>query len=150
MLAAFVFPSGGKRADASPPSQSSPLIVAKVNLTGQTTVIPSTTLFTPKVNGLFRISVYMTMTAQGNDGGAWDFSLNWADDAGAEALTPMLELNDQSAPPFAYGYEPSQNFEGTFAFRANAGTPVTYTVNNFNFGRGDGTYEVFVTVERLE
>jgi len=123
---------------------SYPRIVAKIHLTGQTSAIPTTTILTPKKNGLFRISAYSSITAPGcNDGGAWDLIFGWADDAGAEQ-TPFLE------PPFLLGcgwVPPYDHITITLAVRDNAGMPLTYSVAN---GDATGsTYELFITIEQL-
>ena len=84
---------------------SYPRIVAKIHLTGQST-IPTTTILTPKKNGLYRISAYGVITARLNVcSGAWNLVLGWTDDAGAEQ-TPILE------EPFILGEEGSSGLVG--------------------------------------
>jgi hypothetical protein len=149
LLAAFVFTSGNRSADASPTTLPSPVIVARVALLGQTATIPTTTLFTPKVSGLFRISAYLAMTTQGTTGGVWTFQVGWTDEAGAEAPTEVpLYVTDNQRPPNAFAWGQNISGEQTVILRAIANTPVTYTV--FGDASAGGAYEVFITAERLE
>src|SRR6266496_6591181 len=52
----------GRSSSAAPAPFTSPLIVAKGKLVNQTAPIPTTTIFTPNQTGLYRISVYVTLT----------------------------------------------------------------------------------------
>lgn len=139
--------SNTKFAGASPPARHSPEIVASVELTGQTTAIPSTTLFTPKTDGLYRISAYMTLTAVGT-GNPWNLVLTWTDDAGVETNLSVISLFSDSVPPHAWGGVPAvPPTNPPFIVRANAGQPVSFSTTNIN--ATNGTYELFLTVERL-
>ena len=138
--------TGSKPVEGSGTTLSSPAIVAKVAVTGQSAVIPATKVFTPKVSGLYRISSYMAMTTPGsNASGGWYLQLNWTDDAGAEA-SDLLILGDTQRPSsaFAFPYGPGN----AFTFRAVAGVPVSYSVIDGG-SNANGTYELFFTVERL-
>jgi hypothetical protein len=147
-LATFAFTSGSKPADASPNSPSSPVIVARVNLTGQSAAIPTTTLFTPAKTGLYRTTTYLAVTQRGDGQAYWEFNLGWPDDAGAETANP-IENVDNAKPPTSYanGYS---NWPGAVvAFKAVAGVPVTYSVSSA-VGTLTGTFELCIVVERLE
>jgi hypothetical protein len=121
-----------------------PRVVAHVSLTGQSHGIPSTTVFTPTVSGLYRISAYMTLTVPQEQVGDWILGLGWNDDAGTESTT-LVEQPVSATPPFAY--ETNQNMN-TFTFWAKTGIPVTYNVTVS--GNPTGTqYELFFTIERL-
>jgi hypothetical protein len=132
-----------------------PRVVAKVSLTGQTAVIPTTTIFTPKASGLYRISVYGAMTKPVSENAAnWDVSLGWTDDAGAEGAG-LMEIEDWYAPPAAFGACVSPFLSTTeqspagcvLVARNVAGQPLTYSVGAYN--SPGGTYELFITVEQL-
>jgi hypothetical protein len=72
---------------------------------------------------------------------AGQLTLNWTDDAGQETWQgPPLAAS--AVPPYAY-FNPIP----TFTFRANAGTPITYSVDPFSTFAG--TYDLFFTVEQL-
>src|SRR5215467_14162580 len=86
----------GRSAGSADGLPATPQIIRRVELTNQTAPIPTTTLFTPSHNGLYRVSSYMTLTSgdsRGRDVGVWDLSLDWTDDAGAEAAPYVLLLN---------------------------------------------------------
>jgi hypothetical protein len=55
-LLAISFAFANKFVNASPSTLVGPVIVAKVNLTNQTSTIPQTVIFTPKQTGLYRLS----------------------------------------------------------------------------------------------
>lgn len=120
----------------------SPLIVTRVALTGQTADIPTTTLFTPKADGLYRVSQYMVVTQTGGTrtDPVWIAAIAFNDDAGAEAV-PVLEIRSNGTGP--------KYAEITTVIRANAGLPVTHTVTGTEYG-ASGTYEYYVTVERIQ
>jgi hypothetical protein len=131
-----------------------PHVIATAKATNQTAPITSTTIFTPPISGLYRISSYMATTTPGTlDNGYWTLVLGWTDDAGVEGMSP-LELRGVVSPPNAFGFTAQagdyNSFLGggsSFVFRAIAGSPVTYSVLNTGT---DGTYEVFLVAERLD
>jgi hypothetical protein len=131
-----------------------PRVVAKVSLTGQTAAIPTTTIFTPKANGLYRISAYGAMTTPVSENAAsWSVSFGWTDDAGAEGPVDLMVIQDWAAPPLAFGFcsfAPSGGFTSPgclLVVRDVAGQPLTYSVGTYN--NPGGTYELFITVEQL-
>jgi hypothetical protein len=146
--------SFGTNNSVNPQTFPGPHVVATTTVINQTTAIPTTTIFTPQHTGLYRISSYMATTTPGTlDSGYWVLWLGWTDEAGAEIMAP-LELRGVVVAPYDYGFTPSigdaNAFPGggsSFVVRAIAGTPVTYAVTN---GGTNGTYEVFLVVERLE
>jgi hypothetical protein len=127
----------------------SPVIVAKGRFVNRATPIPTTTLFTPSADGLFRLSIYMTETVTGaNVFDSWVFVLNWNDDAGAEGSN-VDSLTVNQAPPGAWGNE-GFAFAGTVqTFEAKASQPVTFTVT-YSPPTPSGAYSLYYVVERLE
>ncbi|MBA3913082.1 MAG: hypothetical protein H0X25_04325 [Acidobacteriales bacterium] len=124
-------------------AQNYPRFVAKLALKNQTTDIPVTTLFTPKLDGLYRVSTYLVVSIPGgkDNNSGWSGQVLYTDDAGPE-IGPnefVLSLRQGSNP---YGEHQS-------TIRANAATPVTYSITGQDSGAG-GVYEYYVTVERLE
>jgi hypothetical protein len=124
--------------------------VKKVILANQTAPIPTTTIFTPASDGLFRLSAYITEVVpaekQGNQSN-WQYQFNWTDDAGAESPAGYLMwLGSSQIPPNAYSGSP-----GTVTvFEAIAGQPVSFSVNLVDpVGVGGGTYSLYFVVERL-
>ncbi len=139
---------------AASSTESSPKIVAKGRLPGQTAPIPTTTIFIPKTDGLYRLSVYATLlSAPCTTGGNWNFNLAWTDDAGPQSLYSLLWGYDCN---YGYGqFWQLQSIGGvplggpTTTFEAKTGTPITYSVTYQ--GDPDGTsYSLYYTLERLE
>jgi hypothetical protein len=151
LVATIVFTSGNKPADASTVGLPSPVIVAKISLTNQTQQIPTTTLFTPTTSGLYRVSIYFSMTKPVTQL-EWDTSLYFTDEAGAENMTggasvARLNYSLNAIPPTAWATTTSGDPVAPVTFRAIAGTPVSYSVS----GPASGdTYELFLVAERLE
>jgi len=126
-----------------------PRVVAKVNLKNQTAVIPNTTIFTPDKDGLFRISVYMTLTSPGfDDSTSWNFDLFWTDDLGAESDIDFLVLLDVATPPTDYATAFAGFPVSPFTFWATAGHPISYDVTNSQ--GAIGAYALRFVVEQLE
>ena len=124
----------------SPAAFIGPRVVAKINLTNQTSQIPPTTLFTPPTSGMFRISVYETMTAAGDGNGV---VLNWTDEAGLESAN-VGGIQPGSGPYCLSAAGPPPC--GTTLF-AEAGAPIIYQISSDANG---GTYDLHIVVERLE
>ena len=142
LLATFALTSGSKPADASAAGLPSPLIVARTKLANQTAPIPTTTIFAPTQDGLYRLSVYMTQTvAVPTSGAYWIFNAAWSDDAGDEAIGEIL-LNVNQTPSGAYGFF-------TLLLQVKAGKPITYSTTLSN-GTDGGTYSMYFTLERME
>src|SRR6266446_5454833 len=139
LLPTFISAQGGK--SATPPFPS-PLIVAKSKLPNRTAPIPTTTIFTPSQDGLYRLSVYMTESiAVPTSGAYWVFNAGWSDDAGDEAIGEIL-LNVNQTPSGAYGFF-------TLLLQVKAGKPITYSTTLSN-GTDGGTYSMYFTLERME
>jgi hypothetical protein len=145
LLTTIVFTSGNNAVHASAPTMTSPVIVASGSLQNQTAPIAKTEIFTPTQTGLYRLSVYMTLTATSTNGADWEFILTWSDDAGNE-LAGTIGLNTAQKPPNAWG-------SGAFypeVFEAVAGQPVSYDVFLGNGFRKGGTYSLYYTIEQLQ
>lgn len=124
-------------------AQNNPRFVAKLALKSQTKDIPVTTLFTPKADGLYRVSTYLVVAVPGgNDNSYWLGQVLYTDDAGPE--TGPGELVDSVRQGGFPSYGESQS-----TIRANAGIPVSYRVTGQDTGAA-GVYEFYVTVEGLE
>src|SRR5256885_9019229 len=139
LLATFALTSGSKPADASATGLPSPVIVARVAQTGQTTGIPTTALFTPKISGVYRISTYLAMTLRGTTGNWWNLQIGWTDDAGTEGPVFLLGVQDDQSVPNAFAWGPNVAGDQTVIVRAVANTPVTYSVST-GTSAANGTY----------
>ena len=140
----------GRSSSAAPAPFTSPMIVAKGKLLNQTAPITTTTIFTPTQTGVYRLSVYATLTQTGlNSQSAWSYNLGWTDDAGTQSEGALLYCYGSNAPgQFSY-----ENFfpQGgvVLPFEAKAGMPVTYAVSQI--GPPDNSaYSLYYTLERLE
>jgi hypothetical protein len=133
-------------------------IVAQVSVTGQTAAIPTTTLFTPASNGLYRISSYGVVTVPNGTFGQWDVQLNWTDDSGSELCSNYqpCQLMEMWSDPVETHFGGAMGNQGSFVpntttvVQVKAGVPVTYSVVADSNGNPTGsTYELYITVEQL-
>jgi hypothetical protein len=153
LLSTFAVAQGHK---AATPPFPSPLIVAKAKLANQTAPIPTTTIFTPIQDGLYRLSVYATLVDPGQSNGAWwAFNLAWTDDAGSQTIGSFLVGYDIGATSIGQfvqlwnaGFNVSMGGPVT-TFEAKAGQPITYSVTQPN-GTDNSKYSLYYTLERLE
>lgn len=84
LLSTSAFAQNAKPAP-QPIPLTSPQIVAKGKLPNQTAPIPTTTIFTPTQTGLYRLSIYATLTkTDPNSQSVWQINTQWTDDAGAQ------------------------------------------------------------------
>jgi hypothetical protein len=149
LLTAFAFVSGSKPAGASAPaSYSSPQIVARGKLVNQTTTIPVTTILTPAQDGLYRLSVYATVSNPDlNSGSWWSYNPAWTDDGGSVPENGLLYGYGNTHGPFIY--ESLYGSGVAIPFEAKAGTSITYSVTQQ--GPPDNSaYSLYYTLERLE
>jgi len=145
LLSTITFAQEAKPASASAStSYASPQIVAKGRLRNQTANIPITTIFTPPVDGFYRLSAYSTETVPiSGSTNYWNFSVYWTDDGGSEANGPMLQ-------EVAGGYGSDGYPSGTVCvFDAKAGQPISFSMS-LSDGTDGGTYSLYYTLERLE
>jgi len=112
-------------------------------------MIPTATLFAVSTTGLYRLSAYTAMSTAGTTGCPWDLTMGWTDDAGAEQASEILQLSASAKPPSAYGYGENALTQ-TVIMRAVAGSDITYNVPATGCSGDNGTYELFLTLERLQ
>src|SRR5207244_5968046 len=126
-------------------AQTFPTVVATVKVTGQTTAIPKTVLFTPTADGMFRISAYMTTTVPKTGQAIWLASINWTDDANNWLVSNVATVLAYSSTNSIVCCLPLNYL----TFWAKAGTPISYAVHSANGDATGSTYEVFMTLEQL-
>jgi hypothetical protein len=136
---------------ASTPNSTptSPVIVVKRGLVNQTTPIPTTTIFTPVRDGVFRLSVYGTITrVDSSSQSSWVWNPQWTDDGGAANCNGQCYLGpgSQSGPSqLQLGVSPGL----VMTIEAKAGTPITYSV--YQAGNPDNSaYSLYYALEQIE
>jgi hypothetical protein len=135
--------SNSKDSDAR--ARGVPRVVASVQLKNQTAQIPTTTIFTPDRDGLFRISAYMDMTTSGNTNNFWYLDFDCTDEAGPQTYNQLLTVQDVSS---LYGGTIQGGFPLAVTFRAIAGHPVTYDTS-FGGTPANGAYQLYLLIEQL-
>lgn len=108
------------------------------NLTGQTSAITASPLFTPFETGIYRVAYYITVTT-GGSAGTYTFTVNFNDTFGAKTLSSTA-INATGVPPSFTG--------GVAVFKASAGQPITFTVTLTGIS-GSPVYAVSVATERV-
>ena len=148
LIATFAFTSGSRSADASPTTPPSPVIVARAKLVNQTSPIPTTTIFTPTQNGLYRLSVYATVTRTGSVATGWQYDIFWTDDSGPQNGGQGL-INGSDGNTGSFTWTNAGNYGAVLVLEAAAGTPITYDI--LQQGAPDNAaYSLYYTLERLE
>jgi hypothetical protein len=153
LVASFALAFAVYSAESNTNNPRPPQVVASVRLTNQTQPLPTTTIFNVRETGLYRISSYIAMTTPGAFDYGWSLCLGWTDEAGLEQAPEYSVVYARQSAPFSYG-SPFITGNGltvaqpVFPIEAIAGTPISYAVTPFL--QGDGTYELFMTVERLQ
>src|ERR1700735_3987191 len=74
-----------------------PCIVASTSLTGQTTPLPLTTIYTPPASGVFRVSTYLSVSKAHSSGVTWSLTLGWTDDNGVRSASTTVAENGSNA-----------------------------------------------------
>jgi hypothetical protein len=145
LLATLVLTSGSRTAGAAANAPSSPLIIVKGKLVNQTGPVPTTKIFTPTQDGLYRLSVYGTNTvADPSSNSVSAYFLNWTDSSGVLGTQLVIQGGGWQNGPWQY-YP-----QYPISFQALAGQPVSYSVMPQG-GPADGSiYTLYWTVERLE
>jgi hypothetical protein len=116
---------------ASAKKQNVARIVATVHLRNQTKLITNKIILTSKKDTTYRVSGYIN--AKGTNGGDWFMGVSWTDNYG----------NQTCGQDGGCGGTYSQFLSITV--RDIAGAPLAFSTT----GRGDGPYDVFLTVEEL-
>jgi hypothetical protein len=153
LLAVFAFTSGSKSVGAVPPSPASPAIVARGSLLNQTVPF-SATIYTPAQDGVFRLSVYPTITtADPNSESSWSYGFGWTDIAGQplNAYGVLQSANSQLGEFSTSGNSGGYDFEGGIirTFQANKNTPITQSMS-LGGPPDNSAYALYYVLERIE
>jgi hypothetical protein len=154
LLTALAFMAGTKSVGSSQLTLTTPTIVASGRMLNQTSPF-SKTLYTPGVSGVFRLSVYATITtADPSSTANWEYGFSWTDATGAQqGAGTVLGAQDYQKGEFWDGAASGINttyLGGTNrTFQANAGTPITHSMTCAG-GPDNSAYSVYYVLERLE
>jgi hypothetical protein len=153
-VAVFLLPTLMLAQDTKPSAATftTPQIVAKGKLRNQSTPIPSMTIFTPPQDGLYRLSVYATITqADSSSRSSFMVGANYSDDSGVEqTLYQLLVGTDSLLGQFSIYLDSFYSSGGpTVTFEAKSGTAIS--INVTQQGPPDASkYSLYYTLERLE
>jgi hypothetical protein len=150
-LLAGIILSSALKTSANPVPPLTPLIVAKGKVLNQNAPVPTTTIYTPTQDGLFRLSVYGTVSQIDTVSNVfWDVKVSWTDSSGPTSVSGFCftENGDATAQPFFWNAE---GFSGApVILQAKAGEPITFAVAQTGGTIGNGAYSIYYTLERLE
>jgi hypothetical protein len=141
----------GRSSTAAPVGPDYPQIVAKGKLLNQNAPIATTTIYTPAHTGLYRLSVYATLTTVNEfSTSQWDYNVGWTDDAGVQSIPNFLYQQGNVLGQF-FGSDDAIGYQGGIAlpFEAKAGTPITYSMTQYG-SPDNSAYNLYYTLERLE
>jgi hypothetical protein len=115
-------------------------IIKRLTLKGQVGSVPPTTLFKPSATGLYRVAAYaVTTTPDPTATGSIVQTYSWFDGTASQGTS------SRGFCLFSTGC-----FESfSTVIRAQAGQPVTYTLQLIGGTQGNSVYSWFVTVEKL-
>jgi hypothetical protein len=143
----------GRTSSAAPAPFTSPVIVAKGKVLNQNAPISTTTIFTPNQTGLYRLSVYGTVTTAGDQtsNSYWSYNPAWTDDSGVAQTQAsgilIASVDDRAVGSFVLNNV--GNIGVALVLEAKAGTDISYSMTQV--GPPDGSaYSLYYTLERLE
>ena len=134
-----------------------PEVVAEFQVTEQSQALALTPVYTPKADGLYRISAYFEdVTPAGADAiGTSCFTVEWTDDSGRIRQFPSIYgLGGLFGENCIYlgqviNREPNAFFvTAVFLIRAKAGTGVA-TETSFKIEKGVPQYSLYETIEQM-
>jgi hypothetical protein len=130
------------RAQTSP-SPESPVIIERLALRNQTAGT-TTTLFTPTVTRLYRVSAYAEVTIPDPNANCVGGEVSWTDDAGAQAGNLWTTNNGN----LCVSSTAQGSAQGEVVLLGKAGEPVTVEIYSYPDGF-QGQYTAVITVEEL-
>lgn len=114
-------------------------IIKEVHITSGTATIPLTTLFTPELKGLYRLSVYVSAPSSSQTGD-WTLDVTWFDEPtglGQDLLVPIVSSG--------FG---QVNGTSETLFTPKPGTPVQFDIRESE-PPPTGSYNFAFTIEKL-
>jgi hypothetical protein len=132
-------------------SQVVPSETAVVDLTAQTAAIADTTLFTPSVSGLFRISAYLKITTTGTSPVLGPVTIKYTDATDSVAQSVVMAQQLQTGAMSSTGNNGNTTtsvLTGSLVVNAKAAVAITYAVA-LTGTIGSTQYEVHIKCEAL-
>lgn len=115
------------------------VIVGQVDLTGQTTAIGNTTIYTPSIAGFYRISMW-----SGSHGGSWS-----AGTVTLNVIWTSIGVSDSDTPgSISYSYPTGYYNTKTIAVEVDGSVPIKYNVT-FSGVSGTPNYDLHIRVESM-
>lgn len=156
LLAVLAFMAGSKSSGSVPVTLTTPMIVASGKLLNQKGPF-SQTIYTPGVSGVFRLSLYATITtADPASSSNWLYGYSWTDASGTlQNVGNALVAGDYQlgqfydGAPFEITFSTVFNGGITTTFQANKGMPITHFTEQSG-GSDNSAYSVYYVLERLQ
>ena len=121
--------------------------------TGKTAAIAATTLFTPAVTGMYRISIYLQVTTAASTsstlGGATGVVITYNDGDGnvAQSVTAALHTTAGAVAINSTGNTTTTNLNGTMVINARTGVAIQYAVGYTSVGATAMVYAAHLRCE---
>jgi len=137
------------RSTGSPSTPTSPITITKGRLVSQTTPIPTTTIFTPTHDGVYRLSAYATITQPDpNSQSYWIWNPTWTDDAGPANCNGQCYIGAGNTSG-QFQLQLGLQLGVVMTIEAKAGTPIAYNV--YQQGSPDNSaYSLYYVLEKID
>ena|SRR5579872_1653833 len=150
-LAVLAFVLRTKPVEAVPNAVSTPVIVAQGSFSNQNRNIRNQTIYTPTQAGVYRLTVYATITTQDtNSTSMWEWSASWTDASGQQqSIYPLWKWGSELGQFFAF-YTTNYFTPGGYSMsiQANARTAITQTMQRSG-APDNSAYSLYYVLERL-
>jgi len=134
------------------PSLTAPIIVASGQALHKTTTLPLAPMYTPVMDGLYRISVYATLTTRDSSSNStWTYNVEWTDAAGPGSVAWLLQASGANNVGAFYPYFNPTEQAGSYpiVIQARAGKTIMHTMSQT--GPPDGSaYNLYWVVEQIK
>jgi hypothetical protein len=134
------------------PSLTAPVIVASGQALHKTTQLPQVPMYTPTVDGVYRISAYATLTTRdASSNSYWAYNVGWTDAVGPEQNAWLLLAYGANNIGTFYPFWNPNEQAGTYpiVIQARAGRPITHLMSQS--GPPDGSvYNLYWVVEQIQ
>jgi hypothetical protein len=153
LLTLLAFMAGSKSSGSVPVNLTTPMIVASGRLLNQKGAF-SQTIYTPGVSGVFRLSVYATITtADPASSSDWSYGYSWTDASGTlQNVGLALIASNAQLGAFIDGASFGNGISTggfTRTFQANKAMPIIHFTGEGG-SPDNSAYSVYYVLERLE